>query len=106
MAQVISPGNLEISAKRKEANKRLVYQTEVSQLRLFIGFCNGNCRLVPNMAKLARPLNPKLENGESTRFELNDSEKVAVDMLNHKLTSTPVLTWATLGQNVLVLCTD
>lgn len=64
---------------------------DVSQMKLCLGLCNVNRRLVPKFANLARPLYKRLRKDGPTRFELDDSEKKAVDTLKRKLTSTKVL---------------
>ena len=91
LGHVISPGKLEVASKTTEAIKGLSYPTDVSQMRSFLGLCNDYRRFVPNFTRLAKPLNRKLKKDRSIRFELDDSEKEAVDALKEKLTSTPVL---------------
>ena len=61
-------------------------------IRFFIGLCNVFWRFVPKFARIATPLNCKLEKEKPTKFgDLTDEESEALEELKRRLTSPPIL---------------
>ena len=92
LGHVIRPGKLEVSTRTCDAIKRAKPPTTQTGIRSFIGLCNVFRRFVPNFARIATPLNRKLEKGQPFNFEvLTDPEYAAFEELKRRLVSPPIL---------------
>lgn len=90
-SHVISPGKLSVSAKTTEAVKAFMYPNRVSKLRSFLRACDVYQRFVPNFARPASSLNKKFKERDPLQFDINREDLKAVDVLDKKLTTPPVL---------------
>lgn len=63
----------------------------MSELRSLLGLCYAYRQLVPNLPRVAAPLNKRLNKGEPTRLKLNDKGRQKVDGLNQKLITPAIL---------------
>ena len=92
LGHVIRPGKLEVSTRTCDAIKQAKPPTTQTGIRSFIGLCNVFRRFVPNFARIATPLNRKLEKGQPFNFEtLTDAEYAAFEELKRRLVSPPIL---------------
>lgn len=75
MGHGISHGKLHVATQTSKAKKALQYPTTVLKLPSLLRLCNVYRRFVLNFAKLALPLNKKLEKGEALQFNLDREDE-------------------------------
>lgn len=89
-----------------KAVETLQNPTNIYEVQSFLDLCNAYRRFVPSFAQLAAPLNKKLKKKrEPSRFELDATERKAVDILEGKRITSPVLALPR-GERQYILETD
>ena len=86
--------------------------TTVTEVRSFLGFVSHYRRFIPNLSKVAKPLNTLLQNLEGTshqkkKFKVNwgPEQQEAFETLQRLCTETPILAYADF-KSPFILCTD
>ncbi len=64
----MSPGKLSVATDKTRAVREASSQKDLTQMRSFLGACHVYRRFLPDMAKLARPLNDMLRKGAEPDF--------------------------------------
>ena len=92
LGHVIRPGKLEVASKMTDALKKALPPTNQTELRSFIGMCNVYRRFIKNFARIAAPLNRKLEKNQPFTFgTITGTDYEAFQELKTKLISPPIL---------------
>jgi hypothetical protein len=91
LGHVIRPEKLEVAVKNTEALRNARPPVNHTVLRSVLGLCNVYLRFVPGFAKIAAPLNTRLQKGESPNIgELSTEQIGAFNALRDKLLHPPV----------------
>ncbi|CAN8067637.1 unnamed protein product [Agarophyton chilense] len=92
LGHVIRPGKLQVSTRTRDAIRAAKSPTNQTELRSFLGLCNVFRRFVKSFARIAAPLNSKLEKNKPFNFEtLTDTEHEAFEKLRQRLIRPPIL---------------
>ncbi|CAN8063812.1 unnamed protein product [Agarophyton chilense] len=92
MGHIIGPVTLEVESSNIRAVQEVKLSRSQTDVRSFIGLCSVYRRFVKGFAKIAAPLNKKLQKGEPERFEnLSNDEMDTFEELKRALLSPPIL---------------
>lgn len=87
---MIAPGTLQVAKATANVIKLLQYLNAISQMRSFLGLCNGYRRFVSRFSKIGPRLNRKLKEGEFKESCSDNQDRRAVNGLKNRLFSPPV----------------
>ena len=98
MTHIVSAQGIETEPKKIEAVKNWTIPKTVTDVRSFLGFPNHYQRFIRGCAKVARPLNALVSEGNANRkkalVDWTDECQEAFKGLKDLCTSTPVLAYA------------
>lgn len=79
LEHVFTPVRLQIRTKATETVHEFNELTTASNLRSLSELCSVYLLFFPNFARVSELLSKRLQNGEPTRFELKDKQRLTVD---------------------------
>lgn len=88
---MITPVRLLNATKTAAAVRSLCCPTTTSKLRFFLGLRNIYYQFVPNISRVAAPLNKRLKKCEPTQFKINDKERRTLSNLKQNLILPSIL---------------
>ena len=101
LGHVVGHKGVTTDPKKIEAVTGWPRPTTVTEVRSFLGFVNSCRRFIPNISKVAKPLNKLLQNLEGTsnlkkkfKVHMGPEEQQAFETLQRLCTEAPVLAYA------------
>ena len=103
LGHIVTPGRLEIARRATDAIDKALPPRNATEMRSFLGLFNVYRRFVPNLSRIAKPLNQRLTKGQPTKWgELKDEETKAFKNLKTRLINPPVLALPKVGRRYII----